>query len=110
MLTQINTLPDTQSQAAIRYRQGHASTQQAGLDMRRHIIRPLHTMDIVSGPVRRQLPEMGFHVAPDIRVGIFVDTQRSRGVLDEKVRQSDTEFAQFGEMLQQFTGDQVKPP
>lgn len=52
--------------------------------------------------------EVALEISPDIRVGIFIDGQRSRGVLDKQMQDSCPDRAYFGQVFQHFSGDEVK--
>ena len=85
VLAQINTLPGTHRQAAGLDRQTQLAAQETGLEVRRQIIR---TFVIVFEPgtaLRHQQVEKTLEVTANRRIGILVDGQRSRGVLQPQV-------------------------
>jgi hypothetical protein len=58
----------------------------------------------------RNLIERSFQIERHVGIGIFVDRQRSRSVLNKEVQQADLEFSQFGQRLDDLPGNQVKTP
>ena len=50
-----------------------------------------------------------FEVHSHIRVGVFVDRQTGRGMLDEDVQDSDANLLDLGKLGQDGSRDQVKP-
>ena len=81
MFGDINALPGAEPQfpAADRNLQRHAIEH--GFDMRRHIVRPFHFVDI-TGLRRRQPIERSDQILAHIGVGIFLNHQRCRGVFE----------------------------
>jgi hypothetical protein len=87
MLTQVNALPGTQIKSAISNRDGNAATQETIFYVGGHVVIALIVVPIVRGLFRHKLIEMTFEILAHCRVGIFINCQRRRGVLDEKVQQ-----------------------
>ena len=52
------------------------------------------------------LIEVSFHIAAHVGVGVFIDGQRRRGVLDEEVKQADFDLAYFRQIVERFARDQ----
>jgi hypothetical protein len=51
---------------------------------------------------------MTLQVAAHIGIGVFVDSQGRRRVLDKQMQQPDVEFRQYGQLCLDLRGDQVK--
>lgn len=105
---QIDALPSPELQTALADGDGHRRAQQAGLDMGGHIVRAFQAVDIMGGAVRDQLAQMGFQIAAHAGVGVFVEGEGGRGVLDEEMGQADPEPPDFRGLGQQFLGDEVE--
>ena len=50
----------------------------------------------------------GFQIHLDVRVGVFVDRQARRSVLDENVQNPHAKVLDLGKLRQNIAGDQVK--
>jgi hypothetical protein len=57
--------------------------------MSRHVIIALHGVQVIRLALFHQMVEDALHIATHIGVGILVDGERRRGVLDEKMKQAD---------------------
>lgn len=71
---------------------------------------------MLEGPVmvprgRYNLVECDFHIPPHVGVGIFIDRQTGRGVLNEQVAHAHLELRQItGNGLGDLSGNQVTAP
>jgi len=52
--------------------------------------------------------ERGLEIERHIRVGVFVDRQRGRGMLQEQMQQADTQVGEFGQGVDDLAGDEMK--
>ena len=67
--------------------------------MSRHIIRAFIVMTVIWRILRDHLVEVTFKILPDCRIGVFVQAQAGRGVFDECLQHSDSDFLQVGKLL-----------
>ena len=74
-------VPSAESARRDRHMQGNAVEH--GFDMGRHIVRTFHIMH-PAGIRRRQAIERRNQIGTDVGVGIFLDYERGRGVLEIK--------------------------
>ncbi len=84
MLAQINALPGTKLELAAVDGNRHAAAQERRFNVRRHVVGTfagMHVREIL----RSDRVEAGLHIGSHVAVGIFVDGQRRRGVLDKNV-------------------------
>ena len=111
MFIQIDTLPSAQGETSISDRNVQRGPHQRALDVTRHVVISFHSMAkcAVAVPLgRHQFVQGDLHVSPDIWVGIFVDGEGSRGVLNEKVAHADFDLGQIlGDCLLNVRGDQM---
>ena len=107
MFTQIDPLPRAQGQPPCPHWDTERCSEQRRLDMCGHVVGAFAGMTIGkilwSDHVERR-----FQVQRDIRVGILVDRQRRRSVLDEDIQQTSLEFCQFWNGGDHLRRDQVK--
>lgn len=87
MLKYIYSLPCSQSETALLQRDSKLGLCQGGFDMRRHVIGSLGGMS-VRAVLRRDAVEKILQIMAHVRVGIFLDGERGRGVLDEQSEQA----------------------
>ena len=87
---------------------GDGAACQGGFDMCAHVVRAFEGMDEIGGAVGNQFIEEGLEVMPYVGVGVFVEGERRRGVLQEEVEQA--RFGQRGQVPQDFVRDQVEAP
>src|SRR5690606_24864113 len=85
VLAEVDTLPGAQRQPPIGYRQAHVATEQAGFEMGRQIVRPFVIMLVTAFALGHQAVEETLEIAPDRAIGVLVDGQRGRGVLQPEV-------------------------
>jgi hypothetical protein len=75
--------------------------------MGRHIVWTLYGVAIRK-ILRREVVERGFQVPQDVRVSVFIDRERSGSVLDEHVKQTDSDRLELFDRGYDFLGDEVK--
>jgi len=109
MLPQVGALPGSQGEATFAYGNGQLATGQHGADVRRHIVWPLHRVDMGRVTVGRQLADEIFQVAANVRIGVFGDQQRSAGVSQKNVAQA-YRHATSADNILQLRADFLKPP
>lgn len=85
---------------------GEARAEEACLGVGRHVVVALEGMLIIGLALRYKMVEDALHVAAHVGVGVFVDRQRSRGVLYEKVEQPHT--GQLSELAHHLAGHQME--
>lgn len=81
MLPEINALPGAEGQSSVGNRDGEIGRGQGGADMGRHVIRAFASVFEQGIAVGNQAREKTFEIQADLGVGIFLDDQRSGGVL-----------------------------
>ena len=86
-LTEINTLPCAEIQPSVGNGNRNRRADYRRLGMGRHVIVALHGMRVVRLAFTYQAVENTFHIHPYIGVGILVDRQRRRSMLDKKIQQ-----------------------
>jgi len=110
VFAQVDSLPDAEHQLAILDGDAERCAEECRLDVGRHVVRSLRRV-AVRKRFRRDSAQRHFQVAGHIRVGILVDDQRRRSVLQEGVQQSHTQCAErFRDAAHQFLGDQMEAP
>lgn len=108
MLTEIDSLPSSEPEPSLPYRQGERAADQDGFDVRGHIVWPLQGVLIVGSAFRNHLMEMAFQISANIRVGILIDRQGGRGMLEKEMEHPDLDLTDLGQCGEDFLGDQVK--
>ena len=88
MLAQVNTLPDTQVKSAISNRDINTATQEAILYVSGHVVVAFGHMAKERVAVGCQAAKKPFQVTADFRVGVFLNQQRSGGMLEMEGGQS----------------------
>lgn len=88
MFAQVDSLPGSQAKFSATDRDRDRTAKHRCLDVRGHVIRPLARVNIRK-IFRGNRVKRRFQVSGHIGVGIFVDGQRCRGVLDENMEQPD---------------------
>ena len=88
MLEEINALPGPQNQAPLIERNRKLGKSKSGADMRRHIIGAFHRVPVQAVVFRYQAVEEGVEVVNHVRVGIFLNSERCRGMLRENSEQA----------------------
>jgi len=95
VLAQINTLPGTQCQSPCRHRQTDLTTKHAGLEVRREVVQAFVVMLIAVCSLWDQTIEKSLAVATYRRIGVLVDGQRRRGMLQPQMQQTDPALPEF---------------
>ena len=93
VLAEVDPLPGAEREAPVADRDRHRRADQQRLDVRGHVVGPLGRVLEVGRVLRHRAREPALHVAAHVGIGVLVDRQRRRGVLDEQVRQPDLEAA-----------------
>jgi hypothetical protein len=109
VFTKIDSLPRTKVQFSARYRDGDAASEDGRFQVCRHIIRSLGIVLIIRGILRDGFIEMTFKIFSDRRVGVLVQRQRGRRVLDENVEESAADSPEFGDLGKDLRRDQMEP-
>lgn len=109
MFAQINSLPGAELQPALLDRDAEAAAEEGRLNVRRHVVGPFQSV-LVGKVLGGDGGEDPFEVVPDIAVGVFVDREGSRCVLQKDVQQSDPDGAQFRQPSNHVLSDQMKAP
>jgi len=103
----VNSLPGAQCEPGIDDRDGQLRLRKRGADMRRHVIGTLGGVAVpgcvFGNDARKELIEITYHVG----VGVFLDDQRSRGVLN-KHRQQPRADALAVRPLFDLSGDGIQ--
>ena len=92
MFEQINALPGSQRQLAFVNRNRELRLSKRSTNVRRHIIRPLGRVPVQVRVFRHQAGEEISQVGNDIGIGVFLNHQRSRGVLAEDGQEASLRF------------------
>ncbi len=107
MFEQVNALPGSQRQLALVNWDRKLRLRERRADMRRHVVGPFGGVPVEARVFRDQAGEEIGEIGHDVGVGVFLDHQRSRGVLAEHCQE-----AGFGGVLGQpaldFTCEIVK--
>ena len=107
-LAQVDALPDAHVQASVADGDGERGPHQRRFGVRWHVVVALAGMLIVRFAFAHQAVENGCHVRLYVGVGILVDAQRGRCVLDEQMQQP--RFGQGRQIAHYFVGHQVEAP
>ena len=91
VLEQVDPLPGTESQATIDHRNGHRRLGDRGANVRRHVVRSLVGMTVAPIAVGCDPGEPVVEVGEHIWIGVLLDHQRGRSVLEEEVAESSRE-------------------
>ena len=105
-LTQINTLPGAQIQAAVGDGYGKRYPGQARFGMTGHIVRPFVRMDVIRSILGHHPVVDSGQIGPHTRIKVFIDSQRAAGVLDKQVQH--TLSGQSRQMTEHFFRNQMK--
>lgn len=106
--TEIDALPCAEIQAT--FSDGNADTYTAycALGVCRHVIRSFKDMVIVWFVLFDQAIEYLLHVRAYVRISVFIDTQRTAGMLYKEVQESC--LWQFREIIEYFSCYKMEPP
>ncbi len=85
-LAQVYALPCAEVQSPPGYRNGERRAYYAAFRMGGHVVVALHCVQIIRLAFLYYMVEDCLHVGTDIRVGILVDGECRRCMLDEKVQ------------------------
>lgn len=88
MLAQVNPLPCSHGQFAVRNGNTEGRAKERGFYVGRHVIRSFDRVHKRQSALGDQHIKSGFHITPHVRVGIFVYRQTGRCVLDKEVHQA----------------------
>lgn len=80
MFAEVDALPGSEMQASISQGYGQALSEQRGLQMCRHIVRPFVGVLVVGSVFGSEPVEMLFEIRTNIGAGILVEGQRGGGV------------------------------
>ena len=100
----INALPGTQRQPAFVQRDADTGLCQGRADVRRHVVGPFGGMAearAAFGEIREEILQILLH----IRIGIFLDQQRGRGMADETGQKAIRDFRaahKIGRLFREF--------
>ena len=108
MFAQVDSLPGTQVEPALSDGDRKGATQQRRLDVGRHVVGAFARMPI-GKRFRSDRLQGVFQIVGDVGIGVFVNRQRCRGMLQEQVEQSHADFPQFRQGRQDLLGDEMKP-
>jgi len=107
VFAQVDALPDPEGQRPVAHRNRDARAQHRGFDVSGHVVGAFDGVDegLVFGD---HAIEAGFKIRANIGIGVFVDGQACRGVLDKDVQQSDADAFDLRNGMQHGGGDQVE--
>lgn len=105
-LTQVDSLPSTNIQRTILDGDGNLIASKDSLDMARHIVWTLISMQICI-ILRHKLLEYIIHVYTDIRVIVLVKADARRRMLDEQVQEANLDVPDLGQSIDNFVLNEV---
>lgn len=76
--------------------------------MGRHVVWPLAGVD-KWGTFGAQLVGRSFHIHTDVRIGVLVDRETGRGMLDEDLEHSEFDLLEVFDRIDDLACNQVKP-
>jgi len=91
MLPQVYALPGAEPQDAMNDGNGQAGRCQYRSDMGRHVVRTFVGMAIYGVSVGDQALKKSTQIDLDVRIGIFLNDERSRCVVDENMSEPSIE-------------------
>lgn len=107
VFAEVDTLPGSQGGSAFADGDGNAAAEHAGFHMGGHVIGAFDGMDVGErfgdGMVHSSL-----EIGPHIGIGIFINGERCRGVLNEDVQQADFHARYLGDRLDDSPGNEVE--
>lgn len=107
VFAQVDSLPGSQGQRSGRHGDQQAGSEHGAFDVRGHIVGAFDGVD--KGLVFRDQAIQGrFHIDANIRVGVFVDCQARRGVLQEHLEHPDSNVLEFRDCRNDLAGNQVE--
>lgn len=108
VLAQIDALPRAEAQPAAGNGDQQAAAQQRRLDVGRHVVGPFDRV-LVRELFRHDGRQAGLEVHGHVGVGVLVDRQRGRRVLQEDVQQADLVLGQLGQSLHDLACHEMEP-
>ena len=102
-------LPCSKRELALRDRHAERGVRERRFDMRRHVVRPFDAVNDPRRVVRDDAAEEFLEIAQHVRIGVFLDHQRSRGVpaIERELPHGDA--ARFDECVR-LAGELRKAP
>ena len=94
VLAEVDSLPGAQPQSSIPDRDREAATQHRRFDVRGHVVGTFARM-LVWKVLWSQRRKRAFQVVGYVWIGIFINRERGRGVLDEHVQQPNAQGGQL---------------
>lgn len=107
MLTKIDPLPGSQRKATVANRNLQLTSEEGRLHVRGHIVRAFAGVNERHILWANQI-DGRFHVDADIWIGIFVDRQASRRVLNEDLQHSNLKISNFRKRIDHMPGNQME--
>lgn len=105
VFAEVNALPGAHVEPPPGDGNGHAAAQHRSLQVGRHVVGPFVVVAVVRGVFGHHAVEVALKVLPHGGVGVLVDGQRGRSVLDEHVQQAHFDLSQFREFAFHHLGD-----
>jgi hypothetical protein len=98
MLAKADALPGAEGEPSAGDGNGQRTAQQGRFYMARHVVRPFHRVS-VRKIFRRNRIKRSIEINQYVGIGVLVDRQRCRRVLQEDLKQADANFRNFGHRL-----------
>src|SRR5690606_1375388 len=108
MLAQVNALPCAETKPAIADGNAQAGPEQAGLQVRGQVVAAFISVPVIRFVFGHRVVEITLEIGPHGGIGVFVDRERRRSVLDEQVQQAHLEAPQLGQPGQDFVCHQME--
>jgi hypothetical protein len=108
VLENVNPLPGAERHSAIFDRDRELCQRECGADVRRHIVGTFHGVAVQPVVFRRQAAEKSIQVVDHVRIGVLLDGQRGRRVLDEEGQETLTNGLLF-QPSRDLTSEFVEP-
>lgn len=90
-----------------RYR--NRAAQDRRFDVSGHVVRAFKGVLVIGRVFGDGVIEVALHIAAHVGIGVFIDSQRSRGVLNKEVKNAGFDLARFWQMFEYFARNQMKP-
>jgi len=103
---EIDALPGAQVQSPVSDGEGNFCSYDGTFSMGRHIVLTFHRVQIIGRIFFYDMIENLFHIFSDIGVGIFIDGQCCRGVLDKEME--ETYLREVTQLLSNFIRDEME--
>lgn len=101
VLPQVNSLPGAERQTPVRHGYDFAGFRQCRSRMRRHVVRPLVVV-LPRARFRCKVAEPTFQIAQHGRIGVFLNHEAGRRVLNEDGAESGLDAARRDDLTQSF--------